>query len=444
MKPDGSLTGRLKAARDLNAFTWLMPEDLDKALAEAPDGPLKGKLVAIKDNIAVAGMPLTCASKILADFIAPYDATVVQRLKAAGAVIVGKTNMDEFAMGSSTEHSRYGATNNAVNPERVAGGSSGGSAVAVAAGAVDFALGSDTGGSIRQPAAFNGVVGLKPTYGRVSRYGLVAFGSSLDQIGPLTSNVYDAALVLTVISGRDPHDSTTVDQPVPAFHRNLEKDPTSFRVGLPKEYFGEGMQPEIREVLNGVVERLSEQGVQFKEVSLPTTDFAVATYYILACAEASSNLSRYDGVRYGLRVSGQDLTEMYTATRAEGFGPEVKRRIMLGTYVLSAGYYDAYYDKAQRVRRLIRDDFLKVFQEVDLLFTPTAPTTAFPQGERLDDPLSMYLSDIYTIPANLAGLPAMSLPVGQDREGLPIGAQLIGAPFQEETILQMGTIIERL
>jgi len=444
LKPDGSLTGRLKAARDLNAFTWLMPEDLDKALAEAPDGPLKGKLVAIKDNIAVAGMPLTCASKILADFIAPYDATVVQRLKAAGAVIVGKTNMDEFAMGSSTEHSRYGATNNAVNPERVAGGSSGGSAVAVAAGAVDFALGSDTGGSIRQPAAFNGVVGLKPTYGRVSRYGLVAFGSSLDQIGPLTSNVYDAALVLTVISGRDPHDSTTVDQPVPAFHRNLEKDPTSFRVGLPKEYFGEGMQPEIREVLNGVVERLSEQGVQFKEVSLPTTDFAVATYYILACAEASSNLSRYDGVRYGLRVSGQDLTEMYTATRAEGFGPEVKRRIMLGTYVLSAGYYDAYYDKAQRVRRLIRDDFLKVFQEVDLLFTPTAPTTAFPQGERLDDPLSMYLSDIYTIPANLAGLPAMSLPVGQDREGLPIGAQLIGAPFQEETILQMGTIIERL
>jgi len=428
----------------LNAFTYLATDSLTQETETALSGPLSGMLVGVKDNIAVRDMPLTCASEILRDYISPYDATAVSHLKESGALIVGKTNLDEFAMGSSSEFSIFGPVRNPVNPDYVAGGSSGGSTAAVAAGLVDVALGTDTGGSVRQPASYCGIVGLKPTYGRVSRYGLVAFASSLDQIGILSRNVTDAARMLTVIAGADPSDATSVDHPVPSYAAKLETDPENLCVGVPQEYFAEGIQPEVKAHVDRIVDELRSMGVKVKTVSIPHTPSAIAIYYIISSAEASSNLARYDGVRYGSRQPNEDLQKMYTDTREHGFGPEVKRRIMLGTYVLSAGYYEAYYGKAQKVRRLLKQNFDRVFQEVDALITPTAPTTAFRQGEKLDDPLAMYLNDIYTASVNLAGLPAMSIPAGVDRKDLPIGCQLIAPPFEEETILQLGTIIERL
>lgn len=409
-----------------------------------PVGPLAGVPLAIKDVICTQGIPTTCSSKILEGFIPPYDATVVRRLDQAGMVLLGKTNMDEFAMGSSTENSAYKLTRNPWDMGRVPGGSSGGSAAAVAADLCAGALGSDTGGSIRQPAAFCGIVGLKPTYGRISRYGLVAFASSLDQIGPMTKDVRDAAILLNVIAGHDPCDSTSVDLPVADYTAPLGREITGLRIGIPDEYFIEGMDAEVETAVREAISVLESLGAKAERLSLPHTEYAVATYYLVATAEASSNLARYDGVKYGLRArEARDLFAMYTDSRRNGFGPEVKRRIMLGTYGLSAGYYDAYYLKALKVRTLIRKDFEEAFKRCDVILTSTAPTPAFRIGEKTDDPLTMYLSDIFTISANLAGIPGISLPCGFTQVGLPVGLQLLGRPFDEATVLQVGFAYEQ-
>jgi aspartyl-tRNA(Asn)/glutamyl-tRNA(Gln) amidotransferase subunit A len=407
--------------------------------------PMMGMPLAVKDNICTQGVRTTCGSRMLENFVPPYDATVVTRLREQGYMLLGKTNLDEFAMGSSTENSAFGPSRNPWNVQAVPGGSSGGSAAAVAADACAAALGSDTGGSIRQPAAFCGVVGLKPTYGRVSRYGLVAFASSLDQIGPITKDVTDAAILLQVIAGHDPRDSTSVDVPVPDYLKSLrKKDVTKLRLGIPSEYFGKGLDEDVERAVQAGIDELKNLGAEVKEIKLPTTDAAVAAYYVIATAEASSNLARYDGVKYGLRAKdAKELIDMYMKTREEGFGSEVKRRIMLGTYVLSAGYYDAYYGKAQTVRTLIKQDFDAAFEEVDFIVTPVTPTPAFKFGEKCNDPLQMYLSDIFTISANLAGLPAIAVPCGFSRDGLPIGMQMIGKPFEEATILRAAYAYEQ-
>ncbi len=415
-----------------------------RRLENSDPGLLVGVPLAIKDNICTRGLLTTCASKILYNFVPPYDATVIEKLKAQGAIILGKTNMDEFAMGSSTENSAFKITRNPWDLERVPGGSSGGSAAALASRECIGALGSDTGGSIRQPASFCGVVGLKPTYGRVSRFGLVAFASSLDQIGPMAKSVKDCALILEVIAGHDPKDSTSLPISFEEFTKYLDQTPSGLRVGIPKEYFIPGLDEEIRQNLEEAFEVFEDLGLELKEISLPHTEYAVATYYIVCTSEASSNLARYDGVRYGLREEKGELFEMYLETRSKGFGPEVKRRIMLGTFSLSAGYYDAYYKKASQVRTLIKKDFEEAFKVCDLIITPTSPTPAFKIGEKIDDPLQMYLSDIFTIPANLAGLPALSLPCGFTRDGLPVGMQLIGRPCDEGTLLRVGYAFQKL
>jgi aspartyl-tRNA(Asn)/glutamyl-tRNA(Gln) amidotransferase subunit A len=404
--------------------------------------PLAGLPVALKDNLCTRGIRTTAGSRILDGWVPPYDATVVERLREAGAVVLGKTNLDEFAMGSSTENSAFGPTRNPWDLARVPGGSSGGSAAAVAAGFVPLALGSDTGGSIRQPAGFCGVVGCKPTYGRVSRYGLIAFASSLDQIGPISRTVADAALLLGVIAGRDARDSTTADVPVPDFLAERDGGVQGLRIGLPREAYGEGLQAEVRSAVMAAAQMLSDLGATIEEITLPAIAYALPTYYLIATSEASTNLARYDGVQYGLRVPASDLYEMYTQTRGQGFGAEVKRRIMLGTYALSAGYYEGFFLKAQRVRTLIRRDFEQAFASVDVVLMPTSPTVPFRLGEKTDDPLQMYLADVYTIPVNLAGLPGISLPCGFAR-GLPVGMQLIGRPFDEATIFRAAQAYER-
>ncbi len=415
----------------------------DNMLAEGSGGPLTGIPALIKDNMCTRGTLTTCSSKILQNFVPPYDAMVVEKLNTAGVVTVGKANMDEFAMGSSTENSAIHITHNPWDLERVPGGSSGGSAAAVAAGETVYALGSDTGGSIRQPASFCSVVGLKPTYGRVSRYGLVAFASSLDQIGPLTRDVTDAALVMNVIAGHDRRDSTSVPVPVPDYTKNLIPDLKGFRLGIPKEYFVEGMQPEVAGAIRTAIKKLEELGAATAEVSLPHTRHSLAVYYIIAPSEASANLARYDGVKYGYQFKDTDnIWEAMEKTRQYGFGPEVKRRIMLGTYALSAGYYDAYYLKAQKVRTIIRREFDAAFEKYDALITPTSPTVPFKIGEKADDPLQMYLSDVCTLPVNIAGIPAISIPAGF-ANGLPIGLQIIGKPFGEETILRIAFAFEQ-
>ena len=439
------------AGRDgLNIVLW---SDREAALAEARaaarvvesgarPGALHGVPIMVKDNIATATLPTTCGSRILDGYVSPYEATAVQRLRNAGAIVVGKTNCDEFAMGSSTEYSAWGVARHPLDPTRVPGGSSGGSAAVVAAGIVPIALGSETGGSVRQPAAFCGVVGVKPTYGRVSRWGLVAFASSLDQVGVVGRTVDDAALGMELIAGRDPLDSTSADAPVPPYRRAAEASLTGLTIGRPKEYFPESLDSRIRELCDRALEALVRLGARVKDVSLPHTELAIPVYYILAPAEASSNLARFDGVRYGLRLEGDGLQGMYEATRSGGFGPEVTRRILLGTYVLSAGYYDAYYRKAQQARTVIAEDFRNAFEGgVDLLFTPTAPTTAFPIGS-ISDPYDMYLSDIFTATANLAGVPAMSLPIGR-LDGLPVGGQLIAPHFAEDRMFAAAYALER-
>lgn len=407
--------------------------------------PMMAMPLAIKDNICTKDVRTTCSSRILDNFVPPYDATVMARLNAHQPLILGKTNLDEFAMGSSTEHSAFGPSRNPWNQKYIPGGSSGGSAAAVAADECVAALGSDTGGSIRQPAACCGVVGLKPTYGRVSRYGLVAFASSLDQIGPITKTVTDAAILLNFIAGHDPLDSTSSREETPDFTKSLKKrDVKKLVIGVPQEYFSEGLDPEVNEKVQDAIQVLKDLGGTIKEISLPFTDKAIATYYLIATAEASSNLARYDGVKFGLRAKEtKDLADMYRQTRSQGFGPEVKRRIMLGTYALSAGYYEAYYAKAQAVRTLIQRDFSQVFQDVDLLVSPVMPTPAFPLGERLEDPLQMYLSDVYTIPSSLAGIPAISIPCGFSTIKLPIGLQIMGRPFDELTVLRAAHAYEQ-
>ena len=436
----------------INAYITLT-EDQAKEAAKKIDqkrtkgekvGALAGIPVAIKDNICVKGIPATCGSKILSNFVPPYDATVVKRLKEADAIIIGKTNMDEFAMGSSNEHSFYGIAKNPSDLERIPGGSSGGSAATVASDMTVMALGSDTGGSIRQPASLCGVVGMKPTYGRISRYGLVAFASSLDQIGTLTKDVRDCALLLSVISHHDPKDSTSLDVKEQDYTRFLNGEAKGIKIGVPKEYFGEGLDFEVKEAVQGGIKLLEKQGMMVEDISLPHTDKAIATYYVLCTAEASSNLARYDGAKYGYRAKGdRELSDMYKKTRSEGFGAEVKRRIILGTYVLSAGYYDAYYAKAQKVRTIIKEDFDQAFEKVDVIITPTSPTTAFKIGEKTDDPLTMYLSDIYTTSANLTGIPAISIPCGKNSKGLPIGLQIMGKPLSEGLILKVAYALEQ-
>jgi aspartyl-tRNA(Asn)/glutamyl-tRNA(Gln) amidotransferase subunit A len=438
---DGKVHAYLTLARDA---AMAQARQADERLKQAQTAaPLLGIPIAVKDNFLTVGLRTTCASKILGDFIPPYDATTVGKLREAGAVIVGKTNLDEFAMGSSAENSAFFATCNPWNLERIPGGSSGGSAAAVAADQCIAAVGTDTGGSIRQPAACCGVVGLKPTYGRVSRYGIIAFASSMDQVGPLTKDVRDSALLLQAIAGHDPADSTAAQQIVPNYADCLTGDVKNLRVGVPKEYFVEGMQPEVEQAVRNGIRELEKNGAMIVEISLPHTEYAVAVYYIVATAEASSNLARYDGMRFGHRANAKDLTDTYMISRDEGFGAEVKRRIMLGTYVLSAGYYDAYYLKAQRVRTLIKKDFTEAFKSCDVIVTPTAPTTAFKIGEKTQDPLQMYLSDIYTISINLAGLPALSLPCGFDNQGMPIGLQIIGNHFDESSILRTAYAYEQ-
>jgi len=434
----------------IKAYLTLTPElaleqarRADERRAAGDDYPLLGIPMAIKDIICTKGVPTTCASRILEDFIPPYDATVMELLYQAGAVLLGKTNMDEFAMGSSTENSAFFPTHNPWDLERVPGGSSGGSAAAVAADEAIFALGSDTGGSIRQPASFCGVVGLKPTYGRVSRYGLVAFASSLDQIGPLTKDVRDAATVMNVIARYDPRDSTSVNLPTPDYTRALVPNIEGLRVGVPKEYFIEGMQPGVEAAVRAAIERLAELGAEVEEVSLPHTKYSLPTYYLIAPAEASANLARYDGVKYGFSYpDAGDIWDAYRKTRQQGFGPEVKRRIMLGTYALSAGYYDAYYLKAQKVRTLIKQDFDLAFEGFDVLVAPTSPTVAFRLGEKVEDPLQMYLSDIFTLSMNLAGICGISIPCGF-ADGLPVGLQIMGPAFGEETVLRVAYAYEQ-
>ncbi|HKZ78215.1 MAG TPA: Asp-tRNA(Asn)/Glu-tRNA(Gln) amidotransferase subunit GatA [Pyrinomonadaceae bacterium] len=426
--------GALQKAREIDTSA---PGDVKEQL-------LSGVPLAIKDNICVEGLQASCGSKILGDYHPPYNATVIERLLKAGAVIIGKTNCDEFAMGSSNENSAFGVVRNPWDTTRVPGGSSGGSAAAVAAGIVPVALGSDTGGSVRQPAALCGVFGLKPTYGRNSRYGLVAFASSLDQVGVFGRSADDVATVLGIIAGRDCHDSTTADVPVPDYKAELEKDIKGLRLGLPRALYGEGLDNEVRACVLGVVDAYRELGAEIVDIELPNARYAIAVYYIIATAEASSNLARYDGVRYGFRAEeAPELRQMYRKTREEGFGPEVKRRIMLGTYVLSAGYYDAYYKKAQQVRALIKDDFRRAFERCDAFITPTSPTPAFLIGEKVDDPLSMYLNDIYTVTANLAGVPGLNVPCGLSTTKLPIGFQLLGPYWSESTLLKLAHAYER-
>jgi aspartyl-tRNA(Asn)/glutamyl-tRNA(Gln) amidotransferase subunit A len=419
----------------------------DQQLAQSgsdANRPLLGVPIAVKDVLAVKNHPLNCGSKILGKFVSPYDGTAIEKLKSAGAVIFGRLNMDEFAMGSSTENSAFGTSRNPWDTTRIPGGSSGGSAAAVAADEVIATLGTDTGGSIRQPAALCGCVGMKPTYGRVSRFGLVAFASSLDQIGPFTKDVRDTATILNVISGHDRRDSTSVDQPVPDYIAALDGNIKGLRLGLPKEYMIGGLDPEVTAAVDAAVKQLQSLGASVEEISLPHTEYAAATYYIIAPAEASANLARFDGIRYGARVDGADPIELYSRTRGAGFGPEVKRRIILGTYVLSSGYYDAYYLRAQKVRTLIRQDFLKAFEKVDAIVTPTTPTAAFKIGEKSDDPLQMYLSDVFTISCNLAGICGISIPCGFTKSPkLPIGLQLLGKPFGEETILKIAHAYEQ-
>jgi aspartyl-tRNA(Asn)/glutamyl-tRNA(Gln) amidotransferase subunit A len=411
--------------------------------AGAPLGPLDGVPIAYKDVLCTEGVVTTCGSRVLEGFVPPYDATVVARLTAAGAVMLGKTNMDEFAMGSSTEHSAFRPTRNPWDLERVPGGSSGGSAAAVAGDLAPAALGTDTGGSVRQPAAFCGVVGLKPTYGRISRYGLIAFASSLDHIGPLTRDVRDAALLLQAVAGVDPRDATSVDEPVPDYPALLEGGVRGLRLGVPREYFGGGLDAEVEAAVRAAIAKLADLGALIEEVSLPNTDYGLAVYYIVAPAEASSNLARYDGVKYGLRVpGGKDLIDMESRTRAAGFGAEVKRRIMLGTYALSAGYYDAYYGRAQKVRTLVRRDFEAAFARVDLLVAPTTPSVAFKHGDKAD-PLAMYLNDVFTVGGDLAGLPAISVRCGFSGAGLPIGLQLMARPFDEARLLRAAHAYEQ-
>lgn len=439
--------GEVKAFLSHDAADALAQADAaDKALASGTthaEKPLLGVPIALKDVLCQRGQPCNCGSKILGSFVSPYDATVVDKLKQAGAVVFGRLNMDEFAMGSSTENSAFFTTRNPWDTTRIPGGSSGGSAAAVAAHEVFATLGSDTGGSIRQPAALCGCIGVKPTYGRVSRYGLVAFASSLDQIGPFTKSTRDAALLTRVIAGHDPKDSTSLNQPVPDYTESLGRDLRGLRLGLAKEFMVGGLDPEIRDAVAAAVKQLQNLGATVEEVSLPHSEFAVATYYILATAEASANLARFDGVRYGARVAGSDPTDMYERTRGAGFGPEVKRRIILGTYVLSSGYYDAYYLRAQKVRTLIRKDFLEAFKKVDAIVSPTTPTAAFKMGEKTQDPLQMYLSDIFTISCNLAGIPGLSLPCGFTRNPkLPIGLQLLGQPLGESTLFQIAHAYE--
>jgi aspartyl-tRNA(Asn)/glutamyl-tRNA(Gln) amidotransferase subunit A len=440
------------SARDPDLHTYITV-DAEGALAQAREAEarlgrgetslLAGVPLALKDVLATQGLRTTCGSRILENFVPPFDATVCTRLRQAGAVFLGKVNMDEFAMGSSTENSAYGVTHNPWRRDCIPGGSSGGSAAAVAADLCTASLGSDTGGSIRQPASHCGVVGLKPTYGRVSRYGLVAYASSLDQIGPVTKDVRDAALLLQTIAGHDPRDSTAVPEPVPDYLESLGQDVKGLKIGVPREYFGEGLDPEVEAAVRGALKTLENLGADIVEVSLPHTEYAVGTYYIIAMAEASSNLARYDGVKYGFRAPGKNLLEMYTQTRTKGFGAEVCRRIMLGTYTLSAGYYDAYYRKASQVRTLLRRDFDQAFQTCAVLATPVAPTPAFRLGEKVDDPLTMYLSDIFTISANLAGIPGLSVPCGFSTGGLPIGLQLLGPHFGEPQILQVAFAFEQ-
>ena len=419
----------------------------DKIISQSGSGanrPLLGIPIAIKDVLAVKNQPLNCGSKILGKFVSPYDATAIEKLIAAGAIVFGRLNMDEFAMGSSTENSAFGVTRNPWDITRIPGGSSGGSAAAVAADECIATLGTDTGGSIRQPAALCGCVGLKPTYGRISRYGLVAFASSLDQIGPFTKDVRDSATLLGVLSGVDPRDSTSVPQPVPDYVAALNGNIKGLKLGLPKEYMIGGIDPEVKAAVDAAVKQYEKLGAEIVEISLPHTDYAAATYYIIAPAEASANLARFDGIRYGARVDGSDPAELYSKTRGAGFGPEVKRRIILGTYVLSSGYYDAYYLRAQKVRTLIRNDFLKAFEKVDAIITPTTPTAAFKIGEKSDDPLQMYLSDIFTISCNLAGICGVSLPCGFTKSPkLPIGLQLLGKPFGEETMFKLAHAYEQ-
>jgi aspartyl-tRNA(Asn)/glutamyl-tRNA(Gln) amidotransferase subunit A len=440
--------GRIHAFMSVDEPDTLAQADAaDKALASGDSHakrPLLGVPIAIKDVLSVKGQPLNCSSKILGKFISLYDATAIEKLRAAGAVVFGRLNMDEFAMGSSTENSAFGTTRNPWDTTRIPGGSSGGSAASVAADECIASLGSDTGGSIRQPAALCGCVGLKPTYGRISRYGLVAFASSLDQIGPFTKDVRDSATVLEAMSGVDRRDSSSVPQPVPNYAAALDGNIKGLKIGLPKEYMIGGLDAEVSAAVQAAVVQLQKLGAEVVEISLPHTDYAVATYYIIATAEASANLARFDGIRYCSRVDGNDPVSLYSNTRGAGFGPEVKRRIILGTYVLSSGYYDAYYLRAQKVRTLIRNDFLKAFEKVDAIVTPTTPTAAFKIGEKSDDPLQMYLSDIFTISCNLAGICGLSLPCGfTANPKLPIGLQVLGKPFGEESILKIAHAYEQ-
>ncbi len=417
-------------------------KEADAAIASGKAGPMTGIPVAVKDNMCTRGTRTTCSSKMLENFVPPYNAAVVEKLQDGGTVILGKTNLDEYAMGSSTENSAYFTSHNPWDLERVPGGSSGGSAVSVAAGEAVCALGSDTGGSIRQPAGFCSVVGMKPTYGRVSRYGLIAFASSLDQIGPFTQDVTDCAILLNIISGHDKRDSTSVPEPVPDYTKALKADLKGMKLGIPKEYYVEGMQKGVSDVMKAAIKKLEELGAGLEEVSLPHTPYALAVYYIIAPSECSANLARYDGVKYGYSYKGDTMWENMEKTRENGFGPEVKRRIMLGTYALSAGYYDAWYLKAQKVRTLIRREFDDIFQKYDALITPTSPTVPFKIGERANDPLAMYLSDVCTLPINIAGVPGISIPAGF-ADGLPVGMQIIGKHFSEETLLRVAYAYEQ-
>ena len=438
--------------KDVQAFITPLKEEALKQAEEIQKkveneeitNSLAGIPIGIKDNICTKGLKTTCASKMLENFVAPYDATVMEKINNENMINLGKLNMDEFAMGASTEYSYFQKTRNPWDLNRVPGGSSGGSAAAVAANMVPWALGSDTGGSIRQPASFCGVVGLKPTYGLVSRYGLVAFASSLDQIGPITKDVQDAAILLNVIAGHDEKDTTSVKKEKVDYTKALKNDVKGLKIGIPKEYFGEGINAEVKQSLEKAIETYKKLGATVEEFSLNIADYALATYYIIACAEASSNLGRFDGIRYGYRAENyENLKELYRKSRSEGFGPEVKRRIILGTYVLSSGYYDAYYKKAQQVRTLVKEEFDKAFEKYDVLLTPTAPTVAFEIGTRSNNPLEMYLADICTVSVNIAGLPAISIPCGIDSQGMPIGMQLIGNKFQEETILNSAYTYEQ-
>ena len=442
---------RIKSQKDLNAFNFVFEDCLldanriEEKIKSGTFGKLAGMVIAVKDVISIKDKPLTCSSKMLENFNAVYDAFVIEKIKKEDGIIIGKTNCDEFAMGSSNENSYFGAVKNPVNKSKVPGGSSGGSAAAVAAGLCDTSLGTDTGGSIRQPASFTGIYGLKPTYGRVSRYGLTAFASSFDSIGPFANNSYDLSLLLEVLSGHDEKDSTSSPLDVPQFSKIKNDTDTIKRIGIPKEYFGEGLQREIRDSINNLISQLKDNGFEIKEISLPHSEYTIATYYILTTAEASSNLARYDGAKYGYRSKeSNNLENLYRNSRSEGFGEEVKRRIMLGTYVLSSGYYDAYYKKAQKVRRMIKNDFMDAFKEVDLILTPTSPYTAFDIGAKISDPMEMYLGDIYTTSANLAGIPGINIPHGYDEQNMPIGIQFLANQFKEENLVAIANYISEL